>query len=1102
MADGPPPWRTPAPVSPTSTTSLPPPAPPARDAARAKLAAALLGHDLSLEPLDPSLSVRSSAVLQPFQHLLAADPPEATRATAPSPTSSFELVDAPEEAWRVPPGAYSAGSDGGRPFERRASLAGSAVWSANGLERATTPLELDPEEEERLVSEWGIDEVMSSVSDGGDLARRASTGLMSGTMTGVGLARFAGASAMSDAGVLTREDAPSEDDEAVEVLETRSMPDLDRPRAISFADSVLDGLEQRLANAPASKAPLASTSSDVDDDRSDGPRIKIIERTPTQRRQRRQRLRTQSVGTAAGLSSLPSLADLSGDGSVGGLDSASSGTRAGIASRDSLFMGPAPPGISRRGSTMSAGLSEGLSNRRASTDAGLTSRPVSRLSLAIPAATASSDRPASPASPVDPSAPRPSTSLSVSPTTPGFTSRFDPLVIAAQRAELTKDRPAFANSDAGKPPRVVLMPAPLAGRPPSPPRLERVEGPGAEGSDGSDEEEELAEEGEEEEDAPGLREPLRPAGALYGRSLMDVMAERRALLKAQQRAYVPGSDGRRSMFEWKAPASGAEDALAHLEGHAARADVDDREDDVPLALVPAGGRGRRPRGDSPEKARKAHASIFGPDLVYQRELARVKEIEEIERAEREAEEERRRAKEDRRKSKGKLVKGAKRRSQLVLAEAQPQEWQPPSEPELELEREWETQPEQEYVEELVEPEQPRSPPRRRNSLAPSLSIPLGLGDGLASSASGSDWFAPTHEPKHSTAAPDSDEDDDDDFKPRPISSLGGYLSAGAARRRTTFESSGSSSGESDNEETAAIRPVNGNASRASLPLPGVASIDDHDAGDPAAATAGGHLPFPGEPSSQGHDSRSLAETEEDDRPLGARYSRQSLALVPSAMDSDDEDERPLGQRFSRASFMPASAQPPMLQLDLGLGGGGVERLADGKDEASEDEDDKPLGARFSTIRAVDEDDVPLAIRRLSLAPPRFEPAGTLHALDDDGRTVSDDSDDRPLGLKALPPAAAPFPAFPFNPSQPALMPGFPPVAPALPYSYSQYSLPLAAAPVPLPMYGAAPPDPRAQLALAQMQMQAAMQQQVVGDPAAAAAAGPGMIERWRREVSG
>ncbi|KPV78140.1 uncharacterized protein RHOBADRAFT_64338 [Rhodotorula graminis WP1] len=133
---------------------------------------------------------------------------------------------------------------------------------------------------------------------------------------------------------------------------------------------------------------------------------------------------------------------------------------------------------------------------------------------------------------------------------------------------------------------------------------------------------------------------------------------------------------------------------------------------------------------------------------------------------------------------------------------------------------------------------------------------------------------------------------------------------------------------------------------------------------------------------------------------------------------------------------------------------------------------------------------------MSLAPQqRLEaPTARLHALDDDGRTVSDESDDRPLGLKAgghLGGGGAPIPTYPYQqhphalPGMP-LAPGYPPVARALPYSHSHFSL---AAPT-LAGFGGVAPDPQAQLALAQMQMQAAMQKQA-SDP----------IERWRNEVA-
>ncbi|GAA5898169.1 hypothetical protein JCM8208_000169 [Rhodotorula glutinis] len=1050
-------------------------APPTRDeAARAQLAAALLSHDFSHEPLDPSLPVLSSAVLQPFRHLLDRPAP-----SSPSLSGSFELIDAPDAPEnRVLPGQYAAPSelalsDHGSPLARRASLAGSAAWSAHGFEAPPEPLELSADEEERLASEWGLDEALSNAaSDDGAGRRRGSSAFPEPGVSGAGLSRAfsAGAAASSSSGAVRRHGPGArhdeeDDDDALEILETRSMPDaLDHGRPLSFAESILDGVEQRLAASTSghvsSASPLVSVE-DADAAASEGelgaPRIKILERTPTQRRRLGQRLRTQSLGPAAGMSSLPSLADLSGDGSVGDIETLSSAGRSGLAVRDSLFLGPASSGLSRQGSAASPRMSVAMSSSRGSTDLERASsfRPDSRLSVAI--LPSRSDELAHPDD-------HPSTSPTLSRASPGFTSRFDPLVIAAQRAELAKERPAFVNPDAGKPPQVVLLPAPLAGRPPSPPRRGRAEGPEPEGpSDGTVEEDEEPQQleddgdGEDEfEDAPGLRKPLHPAGALYGRSLMDVMAERRAQLKAQQRAFVPGSDGRRAMFEWQASAPAPPPDAAVVD----EAPVDE----VPLALMPAGGRGRAPPRESPEKARGARTTIFGPDLLYQRELARAKELEEQERVEREEVERRERDKrerDERKKGRGKLVKGAKRRSQMALdqvaAPAQAQEWAPPVAVLRQDEREWQPEQGEEVVEELVEDQPRRSAPGapldRRNSLAPSLSIPLGLGTGLTSTASGGDWFpAPVDSTRPRAVGSDEEDDEDDAFRPRPISSLGGggYLSAGGeARRRSAF-------GMSDDEDDAESDDDGESLTRRSpadpQPRPSTTSVDASDArvhGD------GPHLPFPGDPSSHGHGSHNLPDSDDDDQPLGTRYSRQSLAHI----------------------------LPP---VDLGA-------AAD-----DDSEDDKPLGARFSSIQPVpDEDDVPLAIRRMSLAPQqRLEaPTARLHALDDDGRTVSDESDDRPLGLKAgghLGGGGAPVPTYPYrhHPHAPhgmPLAPGYPPVAPALPYSYSRFSL---AAPT-LPGFGGVGvPDPQAQLALAQMQMQAAMQQQA-SDP----------IERWRNEVS-
>ncbi|GAA5986685.1 hypothetical protein JCM11641_001362 [Rhodosporidiobolus odoratus] len=1160
-----------APLSPMSLTA---PGVSEQQSVRAALAAALLALG------DPSLPIHTSALLAPFRHLLAVRPASPSLESVLTSPESFKYVVADQQdevdgpQGFVRPGAYSArGSNAGSEYGggiagQRGSVASSMMWTSAGQDGPAPPppLQLDPEEEERLADEWGLSKALSTVED--DIAAGSSAFATPAqaweldNLAGIGLRRFPTATAMSEAGLLDQERkaealAEAAAGEDMEILETKSMPDLDRPRSVSFADAVLTGLDLKLEERAAIKA-MRGVAEEEDEAQSEGgfPRIKIIERSPTERRLR---ARAQSVGPELGLSALPTFSDLAAVAS----GPSSTGMSGGIASRDSLFLSPSARAQSsvgtlsgRRNSTFSA-----QGSRRGSFDAlSAIDAPESRLSIAIPSGFSSGPRsPISPTSPASPNSafpPRPSTSLSctttpIEPSTPGFTSRFDPMVIAAQRAELLKDRPQFQNEDGGKPPKVVLMPAPLAGRPPSPIRKERKEGPNSEGEDEEEEEEE--EEPEEQEDD----KPQRPAGALYGRSLMDVIAERKAVQKGKSRAYVPGTDGRRSMFDWKETSPAAAEALARLEGQGGELCTEEKEDDVPLALVPAGGAHRKQQieEDSHQKqlARiaksKSHVSIFGPDLIYQRELAAAKEVEDEERRERErmeeverAKEEKRRRKEEKRKSKGKL----RRKSQGAL-------------PAMETSTVWQSREREEYelTSEVVEdryypafsaayPPHPPSPPGHvGHSVAPSLSIPTALTTARAASLEDGDWFRPASPPVKLTN--DSDDEEEDEFyKPRPISSLAhsGLLSppeAGRGRPRISFGSE--SSDENRDEEDQPIRsvPAARTSSRLSLPFPGETSADLSLTASilSPTSTTSGHLPLPGQPSSVGHGGKanaSIAETE-DDRPLGVRYSRQSLAFsLDPQQDDEDEDEEPLARRYSRLSLggtLDLSAvESSGERLGLDFGGGEKEWQEELEGGAgSEDEDDKPLGARFSVMPAgsADEDDVPLAFRRLSLAPSAVfaqqqyptQVKATLRALDDDGQTVhSEDSDDKPLGLKAaaatnvafpqaqsgfFPPPSVPFAGAPYNlPFAPSMPLFFPPAAAA--------GYPFAAAsgmPMPMPMQmgaGGGGQDSMG-LALAQMQMHAAMQQQqtvmevggAVGGPVGGPQPGEN-IERWRRGV--
>lgn len=542
-------------------------------------------------------------------------------------------------------------AEGGIEFRRRPSYSNAATWSAAVSSKPSLHnLDLTTCEEERLADEWGLSEALSRAAS---LSSAASPREQDNSEQP--LERRL--SIASDAALLgQRKDddltasAANEDD--LEILETRSEPDLSRRMTITFADEVLGNLEQRLKAASTRAALVRETATERDDGYvSDGPRLKILERIPSQRRRERR------PHSSAVLQSLPSLHNIAGDDSVE--EWTSGAGRGGIASRDSLFRGA--QATRRQSTTTSSFHSDGvhLSRPTSSIDQyGVSTRPPTRLSLlAMPETTSSpaGDGPAdlsrSPENIRDLHA-RPKSAMSV------YTSRFDPAVMAAKRAELVKDRPKFVDPDAGKPPRVVLMPAPLAGQPTVPLQPPRAEGPEPLLNDADSSVFEDDFDGDEEEVPPGLQDPKRPAGALYGRSLLDVMAERKALLKGQQRAYVPGSDGRRQMFDVVGTNAQQED-LAGDADPPMPADAHDTEFDGTLAVdVPR----RRTGAARPALVdRKAVQSIFGPDMLYQRELAMAKELEAIERQEREAHEQLEALKRDeaeQRKVRNKLRKGA------------------------------------------------------------------------------------------------------------------------------------------------------------------------------------------------------------------------------------------------------------------------------------------------------------------------------------------------------------------------------------------------------------------------------------------------------------
>lgn len=452
----------------------------------------------------------------------------------------------------------------------------------------------DSDEVERLTKEWGLGGYLSQLGSGSQLGSPISATLpLRNVMSAI--------------------DDQRGDGDNTEALETHSMPDLDHARPLSSL-SMYDTAR--------------SISGEVDPPLR---RVKILER-----RTSTGQLKPQPTGDLK----LPSFGDLSSFAgpAVGPTSPLYDPQSPNTEHRMSVFsLGDrtSAPGPSSRLSSDNARPSTSTSRPFSS-----LSRPISRLSLAPSAAlgTASSTGGKAPTT-EDDEDDRPLDKLAVgrspSPPPAAFTSRFDPAVLARQREQVEKERPQFKNPSAGAPPTVILMPAPLAGQPLVSPPKPRKEGPESDKEDDEDEEEILA-------------QPERPAGALYGRSLMDVMAEKKNLLKARARHYDSGRDGRRTLADY-----GDTVAAQRLLSTA-----QDGENGSVGKLGPA---------------HRGVMSMFGPDLIYERDLERLRLIEAEEEKERQAraeieaiEREKEQAiQKERHSGKGKLLK-AKRRSQLMM----------------------------------------------------------------------------------------------------------------------------------------------------------------------------------------------------------------------------------------------------------------------------------------------------------------------------------------------------------------------------------------------------------------------------------------------------
>ncbi|GAA5922822.1 uncharacterized protein JCM15063_003437 [Sporobolomyces koalae] len=934
-----------------------------------------------------------------------------------------------DDAAVVRPGAYSATASS-PVMSRRMSMSSSFALGTG------EPREWTRDEEAQLDHEWGLSRIGSSAA-GYD---------SEGDMTGVGLRTIP----RSDSGrILANEGATEREGELglganhdelegeQEVLETQSIPGLDHKRRQSFSASILDELEGRLQRqgndlTPEEEADARARAEVILQEHSDGPRIKVIER--------QKRSRTLSNNTALDFPLLPAMS----------------------ASLEEFVESSKPPGKARTDSLFARPGSALAFSPRPRTDSN-ESDAVSRFR------TTTHDTEATRASQTDSGPTRPPSAMSM--TNSVFTSRFDPNVIRVQREGQMAERPQFSNTAAGRRPDVVLMPAPLAGQ-----RSTLLKKPRKEGPSGDSSQDEA---GSEDEDDAEEDQPQRPAGALYGRSLMDVMEERKALLKAQQRAYVPGSDGRRGMMDWRdsppiAPESlASQGALAKLEGRADEG-VPEGEEEVPLALLPAGRTVRnRPNLKQSPQARSG-MSIFGPDLLYQRELAAARKMEEeerlaneeIERRAREVEE-KRQIREERRRLKKKMGSKALQHRDLVDQQLASGQFKTPAD--LLRESQSGTMLPCTFLSKpysltatsiaVLNPIAASGPviadqggARMQHGPTPSISIPLGL------ATSGSDWFVPTTEEIRDPL--DEEDEEEGGFRPRP---LGGV----------SHQAAGNGFHDSDSEDAESIPDIAGH-------------IQDHVV-EPRMR----QLPLPGAPSTE---ESGAYEEDEDEVPLGRRYSRQSLALISPAKFERDAAERLPRQHSPETTTSRLQANPSPDQATL----------AAMVQDDPESEDDVPLGKRYSTMQATEgaeDDDMPLALRRLSLAPPavvatrysdRFQPRATIVDLDEedldadhvevlhpDVTAASDgaDSDDLPLGHKQG------FSGQPFQPHPSMQFPSQSFVPPMPMYGFPSAS----------PLYQPPLPDASMQLALAQMQMHAAAVSGANGGPRDG-------IESWRRSV--
>ncbi|GLB33794.1 hypothetical protein LshimejAT787_0106780 [Lyophyllum shimeji] len=382
----------------------------------------------------------------------------------------------------------------------------------------------------------------------------------------------------------------------------------------------------------------------------------------------------------------------------------------------------------------------------------------------------------------------------------------------------------------------------------------------------------------------------RPAGKLYGKSLIDDLENRKAQMRNKQRVFTgderPSMMARGSLYQrsntlidqaalQSRPASqhmpsfgsqGSQQALGRRNSSNIKPLLNFEEDDKPAAKAPGA---RLPSG----------RSVFGVDTLWEKEMAKLKEIE----AKEKQEEKERRLREEAKEGKKKKKK-SKRKEKSKLQTPDPETLAPE-----------ETAPPRVSIEPPVLPDIPRANRRPPPPVTDNAS---------ESDQSDDDVPAPVQQPESLDPHWHADSSDEDEGPRRTTGTGPRFLSKDTRRR------SGSDSGDDV--------PLSVAASRA-LKLPQRASDSDDER--PLSSLLQKKQPGLLDVNFDNLLSPNKGGDDEDDQPLGLRVSRLAPSLHANSQAGDDDDDRPLAlhpeqQRRSQLHMMAQQQQQFVMQAQM------------------------------------------------------------------------------------------------------------------------------------------------------------------------------------------